>query len=65
MGQIEARLPYWMGQIEARLPYWMGQIEARLPYWMGQIEGVQYQAALAVTGTWQKTNTDKIYEELG
>ena len=32
---------------------------------MGQIERVQYQAALAVTGTWQGTNTDKLYEELG
>jgi len=36
-----------------------------LSYWMNQIEKVRYQAALAVTGTWQGTNTDKIYEELG
>ena len=34
---------------------------SRLSYWMGQIERVQYQAALAGTGT----NTDKLYEELG
>ena len=38
---------------------------SRLSYWMGQIQRVQYQAALAISGTWQGTNTDKIYEELG
>ena len=38
---------------------------SHLPYWMNQIERIQYQAALAVTGTWRGTNTDKIYEELG
>ena len=38
---------------------------SRLSYWMGKIERVQCQAALAVTGTWQGTNTDKLYEELG
>ena len=32
---------------------------------MDQIERVQYQAALAVTGTWKGTSTNKIYEELG
>ena len=32
---------------------------------MNRIESLQYQAALAVTGAWQGTNTDKIYEELG
>ena len=32
---------------------------------MNRIERFQYQAALAVTGAWQGTNTDKIYEELG
>ena len=37
----------------------------KLPYWMEQIEKVQYQAALAVSGAWQGTNMDKIYEELG
>ena len=37
---------------------------SRLSYWMGKIERVQYQAALAVTGTWQGTNIDKLYEEL-
>ena len=26
---------------------------------------VQYQAALAVTGTWTETSTNVIYEELG
>ena len=38
---------------------------SKLPYWMNQIERVQYKAALAVTGAWQGTDTDKIYEELG
>ena len=38
---------------------------SRLSYWMGLIERVQYQATSAVTGTWQGTNTDKFYEELG
>ena len=38
---------------------------SRLSYWMNQVERIQYQAALAVTGTWKGTNTDKIYEELG
>ena len=32
---------------------------------MDQIERVQYQAVLAVPGTWKGTSTDKIYEELG
>ena len=36
-----------------------------LSYWMDQIERLQYQAALAVTGTWQGTSLNRIYEELG
>ena len=32
---------------------------------MNILERTQYQAALAVTGAWKGTNTDKIYEELG
>ena len=28
------------------------------------LESVQYSAALAVTGAWRGTNTDKIFEEL-
>ena len=32
---------------------------------MQKIERVQYQAALAVTGTWQGTSRSKLYEELG
>ena len=32
---------------------------------MNLLERIQYQAALAITGTWKGTNTDKIYEELG
>ena len=32
---------------------------------MNILEKTQYQAALAVSGCWKGTNTDKIYEELG
>ena len=32
---------------------------------MDRIEKVQYHAALAITGTWQGTNRNKLYEELG
>ena len=32
---------------------------------MRALESLQYQAALAVTGAWQGTSTQKIYEELG
>ena len=32
---------------------------------MKEIESVQYQAALAVTGTWKGSNREKIYNELG
>ena len=32
---------------------------------MDVLERTQYQAALAVSGAWQGTNTDKIYEQLG
>ena len=37
----------------------------RLPILMNQIENVQYQAALAVTGTWRRTSQNRIYDELG
>ena len=36
-----------------------------LNYKMKILESTQYQAALAITGAWKGTNTDKIYEELG
>ena len=36
-----------------------------LNYKMNILERTQYQAALAITGTWKATNTDKLYEELG
>ena len=36
-----------------------------LSNWMDLIERVQYQTALAVTGTRKGTSTNKIYEELG
>ena len=32
---------------------------------MNVLESTQYQAALAVTGAWKGSNTDKMYEELG
>ena len=32
---------------------------------MAKIESVQYQAALAITGTWQGTSRIKLYKELG
>ena len=32
---------------------------------MGKIESNHYQTALAVTSAWKRTNTDKIYHELG
>ena len=32
---------------------------------MEKVERTQYQASLAITGTWQGTNRSKLYEELG
>ena len=32
---------------------------------MEKVERTQYQAALAITGTWQGTNHSKLNEELG
>ena len=32
---------------------------------MNTVERIQYHAALSITGAWQGTNLDKIYEELG
>ena len=32
---------------------------------MEEVERTQYQAALAITGTWQVTNRSKLYEEMG
>ena len=32
---------------------------------MNRSEKVQYQAALAITGTWQGTSRNKLYDELG
>ena len=39
--------------------------DCKLNYQMRTLESVQYQAALAVTGAWKGSNTQKIYEELG
>ena len=32
---------------------------------MEKVENIQYQAALALTGTWSGTNRSKLYEEIG
>ena len=32
---------------------------------MEKVEITQYQAALAITGTWQGTNRSKLYDEFG
>ena len=32
---------------------------------MEKVEGIQYQAALAVTGAWKCSSRSKLYEELG
>ena len=32
---------------------------------MNSLESIQYQAALAITGTWKGTSRNKIYEQLG
>ena len=32
---------------------------------MQKMERIQYQAAIAITGTWQGSNRTKLYEELG
>ena len=42
-----------------------GDSQRNLNYLMGTLESTQYQAALAVSGAWKGTNTEKIYNELG
>ena len=37
----------------------------RLNSLMEKVERIQYQAALAITGTWHGSNGAKLYEELG
>ena len=32
---------------------------------MERVEKIQYQTALAITGTWQGTSRNKLYDELG
>ena len=32
---------------------------------MERVENIQYQAALAITGTWQGTSRNKLYDEVG
>ena len=42
-----------------------GDSQRKLNYLMGTLESTQYQAALAVSGTWKGNSQDKIYNELG
>ena len=32
---------------------------------MERVEKIQYEATLAITGTWQGTSRNKLYDELG
>ena len=43
-------------------PYTLG---ITLPSLMEKVERIQYQAAFAITGTWQGSSRNKLYEELG
>ena len=36
-----------------------------LKYLMNTLERIQYHCALAITGAWQRTSLDKIYDQLG
>ena len=47
------------------IPPKLDQIGVVLNSVMEMAEKVQYQAALAVTGTWQNSSRSKLYEELG
>ena len=40
-------------------------LDCKLGYKMRTLESIQYQAALAATGAWKGTSTQKLYEELG
>ena len=39
--------------------------DINLNFQMKALESLQYQAGLAITGTWRGSNRDKLYEELG
>ena len=39
--------------------------DINLNFVMQKLESLQYQAGLAITGMWQCTNRDKVYDELG
>ena len=47
------------------IPSTLTQQGGILHFLMKDIENVQYQAALAITGTWQGSSQAKLYEELG
>ena len=47
------------------IPSKHNQFGATLNSLMEKVERIQYQAALAITGTWQGSNRTKLYEELG
>ena len=47
------------------IPSTQDQLGVTLNSVMEKAERIQYQAALAVTGAWQKSSRSKLYEELG
>ena len=47
------------------IPSKQNQLGKVLNYLMEKVEQVQYQAAVAITGTWQGSSRSKLYEELG
>ena len=47
------------------IPPKQGQLGLILNSLMAKVEKIQYQAALAVTGSWQGSSHSKLYEELG
>ena len=42
-----------------------GHTKIKLNFRMRAFEGIQYQAALTITGAWKGTNANKLYMELG
>ena len=45
--------------------YTINNLSTSLHSLMESVERIQYQAALAITGTWQGSNRNKLYDELG
>ena len=55
------------GDIIFHQPPWTKEFsfDTRFIPLMQKLESLQYNAALAITGAWRGTSTDKVYEELG